>query len=159
MPSSVQSRRISVVPAAWAGGTISNAASRARKTVLRIGRFTLAALGRRERARHRLRPRVLGVGLDGRFGVRGEAAAEGFVAAQAQQGRAQGGDIARGDDQARALVLHEAACGGSYGIGGDHGNSLVEGFVDDEAPRLEKVARGERRHDYNVAARVEVPEI
>ena len=62
----------------------------------------------------------------------------------------------RGHDEPGALVLDEPTRGGSDGIGGDHGDSLVEGFVDDEPPRLEEVARGDRRYDHNVAARVGV---
>ena len=61
--------------------------------------------------------------------------------------------------RARCARAHESAGGGSDGVCGDHGNSLVEGFVDDEPPRLEKVARGNRRYDHNVAARVEVAQI
>ncbi len=64
--------------------------------------------------------------------------------------------VAGRHDEAGALVLDEAACGGADGVGGDHGDSLVEGFVDDEAPRLQEVARGDRRHHHNVAAGVEV---
>ena len=64
--------------------------------------------------------------------------------------------VARRHDEAGALVLHEAAGGGPDGVGGDHGDSLVEGFVDDEPPRLQEVARGDGRHHHNVAARVEV---
>src|SRR5689334_16445136 len=67
--------------------------------------------------------------------------------------------VTRRNDEPGLLVLYQAARGGSYGIGGDHGNSLVEGFVDDEAPRLQEVPGGDRRHHYNVAARVEVPQI
>ena len=73
----------------------------------------------------------------------------------AQRGR-QGARVAGRDDEPRALVLHEPSGGGAHGVCGDHWHSLVERFVDDEPPRLEEVARGNRRHHHNVAARVQV---
>ena len=42
-------------------------------------------------------------------------------------------------------MADEPAGDGADGIGGDHGDSLVEGFVDDQAPRLAEVARGDGR--------------
>ena len=59
---------------------------------------------------------------------------------------AQRARVARRDDQPGVFVAHETAGGGAHCVGGDHGDSLVEGFVDDEPPRLEEVTRGERRH-------------
>ena len=55
-----------------------------------------------------------------------------------------------------SLVADEPAGGGADRGGGDHGHSLVEGFVDHQPPRLEEVARGDRRYDDDVRARVEV---
>ena len=57
------------------------------------------------------------------------------------------------------LVADEPAGGGADGIGGDHGDSLVEGFVDDEPPRLAEVARGDGRYDHNVGPRIEVAQL
>ena len=72
------------------------------------------------------------------------------------QRRAERVRVARGDDEPGALVADEPAGDGADGIGGDHGNSLVEGFVDHQPPRLEEVAGGDRRYDHNVASRVVV---
>ena len=58
------------------------------------------------------------------------------VVVQAVDRGAQRARVARRDDQPGVLVAHEAAGGGPYGVGRDHGDSLVEGFVDDESPRL-----------------------
>jgi hypothetical protein len=54
-------------------------------------------------------------------------------------------DVPGGDDEAGALVADEPAGDGADGISGDHGNSLVEGFVDHQAPGLAEVAGGDRR--------------
>ena len=93
---------------------------------------------------------------DGLARVRSEPRPQRRVVVQAPQRARQRPLVARRHDEAGALVLHEAACGGADGVGGDDGDSLVEGFVDDEPPRLEEVARGDRRHHHNVAAGVEV---
>jgi hypothetical protein len=61
-------------------------------------------------------------------------------------GGAQGAHVARRDDQPGVFMADETAGGGSYSVGGNHGESLMEGFVDHEPPRLEEVACGERRH-------------
>jgi len=50
----------------------------------------------------------------------------------------------------------KAAGSGADRVGRDHWDSLVEGFVGDQAPRLAEVARGDGRYDHNVGARVEV---
>ena len=143
--------------AARAAGANSSAASRARKMVRRIGEFTLAALLRLASARDM--PSAQASGVYAATASRAGGAQTARAARDRRAGgerRAQRGGVARGDDEPGALVPHEAARGGSYCVCGDHGNSLVEGFVDDEPPRLEKVARGNRRYDHNVAARVEV---
>ena len=72
-----------------------------------------------------------------------EPGAQRRVVAQAQERGGKRVTVARGDDESGALMLHEPARGGSDGVCGDHGNSLVEGFVYDEAPRLQEVTRGD----------------
>ena len=156
-----QSRRISIGSARRAPrGARSSAASRAMKMVRRIGEFTLAALSRRRA--HATCPSAQA------SCVYAATASRAFAPSRARSAGSscrrwiaapQRVRVARRDDEPGALVLHEPAGGGSDGIGGDHGDSLVEGFVDDEPPRLEEVARGDRRYDHNVAARVEVAQI
>ena len=75
---------------------------------------------------------------------------------QAPQRGGQRGRVAGRDDEPGLLVADEPAGGGPDRGGGDHGYSLVEGFVDHQPPRLEEVARGDRRYDDDVRAGVEV---
>jgi hypothetical protein len=59
----------------------------------------------------------------------------------------EGVRVARGHDEAVALVAHEAAGGGADGGGGDDGKAQVHGFVADQAPRLPEGRRGDGRHN------------
>src|SRR5829696_6286109 len=152
-----------VVSAAAVGAATSSPSS-VMSAALGTRRSTLAtapgAPGARggERAGHAARPRRVVEGADRLAPGGAEPGAQPGVVVEAPDGGGEGVLVARGHDQARALVLHEPAGGGSHGVGCDDGNSLVEGFVDDEAPRLAEVARGDRRYDHNVAAGVEVAE-
>ena len=58
------------------------------------------------------------------------------VVVQTVDGGAQRECVARRDDQPGVFMAHETAGGGPHCVGRDHGDSLVEGFVDDESPRL-----------------------
>src|SRR5262245_24585037 len=100
--------------------------------VRRIGEFTLAAARGPERTRHRGRPGLLGVRGDRLARGGAEALAQRFVVVQAAERGSERLGVPGRDDQAGSLVLDESARGGSYGVCRDHGNSLVEGFVDDE---------------------------
>src|SRR4051794_13777677 len=110
--SSSQSLMTVVGSAARAAGTMRRSvASRARKMVRRIGAITLAALRRGERARHRGRPRPLGVRLDGIMRGGAEAPAQRRVVMQAAQRGGERAGVAGGDDESGALVLDQAARG------------------------------------------------
>src|SRR5712692_7436005 len=103
---------------------------------------SLPAPGRRlQRAADARGPRLGGVGADVR-------------AALGAPARAQAGVVVQAPDGAR-----EPAGDGADGIGCDHRQSLVHGFVDDEPPWLAKGTSRNRRYDHNVCAPVEVADL
>src|SRR3954468_20575985 len=105
------------------------------------------------------RPGVRSVGGDVAYGVTRQPGAQCGVVAQPHERGGQRGRVLGVDDEAVALVAHEPAGGGADLCGGDDGESLVHGFVGDEAPRLAEGRRAPRRYDHNVRARQEVADL
>ena len=112
----------------------STAATMAMKMVRRIDKFTLAG---RQRAGHALRPGVEGVRGDLAAGVLAER-----VRARARRRRAGGGwrRAARASPAGTISPVcswrTRPPAAGPHCVGRDHGDSLMEGFVDDDSPRL-----------------------
>src|SRR4051794_5794607 len=82
------------------------------------------------------RPVVRSVGGDVAYGVTRQGAAQSGVVAEPDERLGHRGRVLGGDDQPVALVAHEPAGGRADLGGGDDGESLMHGFVGDEAPRL-----------------------
>jgi hypothetical protein len=74
--------------------------------------------------------------MGGRGGPPGlaETVAQRGILTQAPKRPAERVRVARRDDQTGAFMLSEAACRGSNCVWGDHGYSLVEGFVGHQPP-------------------------
>src|SRR5262249_57730838 len=73
---------------------------------------------------------------DGVQGVVAQAPPHGVVADDPVQSHSESRRIALGNDEAVDAVLDQPTRGRSDGIGGDHGNALVERLVDNEPPEL-----------------------
>src|SRR5215207_9611248 len=146
------------VPATAAGAATSSVSTMTSNT-LGMARATLAAAfraGGGQRPAHPGRPVLVRVSFSDGLAARGaQPRAQLRVAAQPRQRGGERVVVAGGDDESRLLVADEPARGGSHGCACDHRHPLVERLVHHQPPRLEEVARGDRRHYDDVGAGVE----
>src|SRR5262249_10133810 len=134
--------------AGGATSSVSAATAMARRSIRRAtlaAPFGLAGACSGQCTRYAGGPGVVRKGLHSGTSGRAEPGAERWVGVQPAPRGAEPVRVARFDDQSCLLVADKRTCRRPDGVTGDHGYSLVERFVDDEAPRLKEVARGDRR--------------
>src|SRR5256885_13213553 len=108
------------------------ASARATRTIRTRARLPRTGVldGGTEAGDHRLRRPF----ADGVQGVVAQATAHGIVTDDRIQSRTESGSIALGNDEPVDAVLDQPTRGRPDRVGGDHGDTLVERLVDDEAP-------------------------